>query len=118
VENSLFYVEPVFLQSQKLPLLKQIIVAAEDRLAGEGTFDQALEKLFFVEPTTTGPEGLMRQGLDKLSEAKKSLSEGNIEKAKKEIEEAVGIFATANDKVKQYQQPTEELLGSRVTSGE
>ncbi|MBC8231448.1 UPF0182 family protein [bacterium] len=112
VEDSLFYVEPVFLQSQKLPLLKQIIVAAEDKLAGEGTFDEALEKLF-VQTTTTGPGGLMKQGLDKLSEAKKSLGEGNIEQARREIEEAVAIFATANDKAKQYQKPTEELLGKK-----
>ncbi|HIE25948.1 TPA: hypothetical protein EYP66_01520, partial [Candidatus Poribacteria bacterium] len=118
VENSLFYVEPVFLQSKKLPLLKQIIVAAEDKLAGEGTFDEALEKLFLVETPTTGPGGLMRQGLYKLSDAKKSLVEGNIEKAQKEIEEAIAIFASANDKVQQYKKPTEELLGSRVTSGE
>ena len=112
MEDSLFYVEPVFLQSQKLPLLKQIIVAAEDKLAGEGTFDEALEKLF-VQTTTTGPGGLMKQGLDKLSEAKKSLGEGNIEQARREIEEAVAIFATANDKAKQYQKPTEELLGKK-----
>ncbi|MFQ6039861.1 MAG: UPF0182 family protein [Candidatus Poribacteria bacterium] len=116
VENSLFYVEPVFLQSKKLPLLKQIIVAAEDKLAGEGTFDEALEKLFLVETPATGPGGLMQQGLNKLSDAKKSLSEGDIEKAQREIEEAVAIFATANDKVQQYKKPTEELLGSRVTS--
>jgi uncharacterized membrane protein (UPF0182 family)/DNA-binding beta-propeller fold protein YncE len=111
VENSLFYVEPVFLQSQKLPSLRQIIVAAEDKLAGEGTFDEALEKLFFVETPTTGPGGLMQQGLDKLSDAKKSLEEGNVEKAQREIQEAIAILVTANDKVKQYKKPTEELIG-------
>ena len=113
VENSLFYVEPVFLQSKKLPLLKQIIVAAEDKLAGEGTFEQALEKLFLVETPATGPGGLMQQGLDKLSEAKKSLEKGDVEKAQREVQEAIAILLTANDKVKQYKKPTEELIGSQ-----
>ena len=56
VENSLFYVEPIFLQEKieqktkgrktQLPLLIQVIVAAKDKLAAAGTFDQALEKIF------------------------------------------------------------------------
>jgi uncharacterized membrane protein (UPF0182 family) len=112
VENSLFYVEPIFLQSQKLPSLRQIIVAAEDKLAGEGTFDEALEKLFFVPPpVAVGPGGLIQQGISKVSDVKKSLSEGNIPKAQKEIDEAIAILAAANEKVKQYKKPTEELVG-------
>ena len=56
VEDSLFYVEPIFLEEKieqktkgrktRLPLLIQVIVAAEDKLAAAGTFDQALKKIF------------------------------------------------------------------------
>ena len=87
VENSLFYVEPVFLQSKKLPLLKQIIVAAEDKLAGEGTFDEALDKL-----SVSAMESVswLYQALDYLYELKKDIPEENREKLDAAISELKG----------------------------
>ena len=49
VENSLLYVEPIYLQSStssSLPEVKRVIVVYNDRIAYENTLGEALEKLF------------------------------------------------------------------------
>ena len=50
VGNALFYVEPLYLQDEriKMPLLKQVIVAAGDAIAWAENFDMAVEKVFAV----------------------------------------------------------------------
>jgi uncharacterized membrane protein (UPF0182 family) len=50
VGNALFYVEPLYLQDEtiKMPLLRQVIVAAGDALAWASNFDTAIEKVFAV----------------------------------------------------------------------
>lgn len=50
VNNALFYVEPVYLQDQntKMPLLKQVVVAAGDKIAWAENFGMAMEKVFGV----------------------------------------------------------------------
>jgi uncharacterized membrane protein (UPF0182 family) len=58
IENSLFYVEPLYLQAQnsKMPELKQVIVAAGDRLAWGETFEAALEKVFVGQVAALPPQ--------------------------------------------------------------
>lgn len=58
IENSLFYVEPLYLQAQnsKMPELKQVIVAAGDRLAWGETFEAALEKVFVGQIAALPPQ--------------------------------------------------------------
>ncbi|MFC1717528.1 UPF0182 family protein [Candidatus Poribacteria bacterium] len=50
VGNALFYVEPLYLQDEtiKMPLLRQVIVAAGDAVAWAQNFDMAIEKVFEV----------------------------------------------------------------------
>ena len=50
VGNALFYVEPLYLQDEriKMPLLKQVIVATRDAVAWAENFDMAVEKVFAV----------------------------------------------------------------------
>jgi uncharacterized membrane protein (UPF0182 family) len=48
VENSLIYVQPLYLKAEsgKIPELKRVIVAYENRIAMEETLDQALSRIF------------------------------------------------------------------------
>ncbi|MBD3184462.1 hypothetical protein GF312_19420 [Candidatus Poribacteria bacterium] len=50
VGNALFYVEPLYLQDEsiKMPLLRQVIVAAGDEVAWANNFDMAIRKVFEV----------------------------------------------------------------------
>jgi len=51
MNNSLLYVEPLYLQSEqsKLPELRRVIVVYQDRLVMEETFDAALKKVFGID---------------------------------------------------------------------
>jgi hypothetical protein len=48
IENSLIYVQPLYLRAEtgKIPELKRVIVAYENRIAMEETLDTALSKIF------------------------------------------------------------------------
>ena len=48
IEESLIYVQPIYLQAEggKIPELKRVIVAYENRIAMEETLDLALERIF------------------------------------------------------------------------
>jgi hypothetical protein len=48
IENSLIYVQPLYLRAEtgKIPELKRVIVAYENRIAMEETLDAALSKIF------------------------------------------------------------------------
>lgn len=56
--NALFYVEPLYLQDEtiKMPLLRQVIVAAGDSVAWANNFDMAIEKVFSVGEKIELPE--------------------------------------------------------------
>lgn len=57
IQNSILYVEPLYLQAEngKIPELKRVIVAFENRIVMEPTLDAALLKLFGEK--TVKPEG-------------------------------------------------------------
>jgi uncharacterized membrane protein (UPF0182 family) len=60
IENSLLYVEPIYLQSEnlKIPELKKVIVATGEQVAMEDTLDKALAALLgTAAPTQPGPTG-------------------------------------------------------------
>jgi uncharacterized membrane protein (UPF0182 family) len=48
IENSLIYVQPLYLRAEsgKIPELKRVIVAYENRIAMEETLDAALSRIF------------------------------------------------------------------------
>ncbi|NLB53003.1 MAG: UPF0182 family protein [Syntrophomonadaceae bacterium] len=58
VDNSILYIEPIYLQADnsKLPELKRIIAGFGEKLVMEPTLDQALIKLFGEAPGITEPE--------------------------------------------------------------
>lgn len=62
IEASLLYVQPLYLRAQggKIPELKRVIVAHEDRVVMEETLDQGLQNLF-GEGAASGARGTARQ---------------------------------------------------------
>ena len=48
IEESLVYIQPIYLRAEggKIPELKRVIVAHENRIAMEATLDLALERVF------------------------------------------------------------------------
>lgn len=64
IKDSLLYVEPIFLQAEasRIPELRRVIVAHEDRIVMEPTLDLALQKMFgdigavVPPPTTDDPD--------------------------------------------------------------
>jgi uncharacterized membrane protein (UPF0182 family) len=62
IENSILYVEPIYLQASggtRIPQLKKVIVATGQRVAMDDTLDKALADLLGANPpaTTTQPSG-------------------------------------------------------------
>jgi len=62
IENSLLYVEPIYIKADNpnsLPEMKRVIVAYENKIVMEATLDKALSRIFgeegIVEPTETIP---------------------------------------------------------------
>jgi len=63
VKNSLLYIQPVYLQAErgKIPELRRVIVAYEERIAMRETLNEALQDIFSgwtpapASPTTAGP---------------------------------------------------------------
>lgn len=58
IENSLLYIEPIYLQSSgsvQIPQLKKVIVATGQRVAMEDTLDKALNTLLGTSTTTPSP---------------------------------------------------------------
>lgn len=57
VEQSLLYVEPIYLKAAQnsLPTLVRVVVAYENRIVMAETLEQALKAVFQTEETTTPP---------------------------------------------------------------
>jgi len=55
IEKSLLYVQPIYLKAEggRIPELKRVIVACENKIAMEKTLDLALERIFSGKVTTT-----------------------------------------------------------------
>ncbi len=60
IEDTVLYVEPVYIESSNetsLPEVKQVIMAYEDHIVMEESFDKALEKILtFTDPTAEKPK--------------------------------------------------------------
>ncbi|WP_017306744.1 UPF0182 family protein [Spirulina subsalsa] len=88
IEQSLLYVEPVFLRSEQggLPELKRVIVVFGEKIVMEETLEQALNAVFGVTPVSTpaptpvdstlDPD-LARQALETYQQAQDALRNGN-----------------------------------------
>lgn len=96
IDNSILYVEPIYLQAEtsELPELKRVVVAYAEQVVMEETLDQALNTIFghkeeLLEPIQeeTGLEAtrelpanlqeLAQEALDVYQQAQQSLKEGN-----------------------------------------
>jgi uncharacterized membrane protein (UPF0182 family) len=57
IEQSLLYVEPIYLEADRnsLPTLVRVVVAYENRIVMKETLSEALREVFEVEPTPTTP---------------------------------------------------------------
>jgi uncharacterized membrane protein (UPF0182 family) len=107
IENSLLYVEPIYLVAQNLPFpqLKKVIVATGQQVAMENTLDQALASLFgspVTVPTgTTGPSGppsgtvagLIAQANQHYQAAQADLKQGNLAGYASEVQQIGAILA-------------------------
>jgi uncharacterized membrane protein (UPF0182 family) len=90
IENSLLYVEPIYLQSEnlKIPELKKVIAATGEQVAMEDTLDKALAALLGTAPSTqpgpTGPPatgtiaGLIASANQHYLTAQTDLTQGNF----------------------------------------
>ncbi|MGQ9607989.1 MAG: UPF0182 family protein [bacterium] len=101
LDNSLFYVEPLYLQSglTQMPLLRQVIVAAGDKVAWGENFNLAVERIFSIgeevnssgEPVAEGAPTLyteiVNSAIEKLSKYNSLIQNGNKEAAAKILEE-------------------------------
>ncbi len=124
VDNALFYVEPLYLQDEtiRMPLLRQVIVAAGDAVAWARNFDMAIEKVFEVgEKVETGsaaseektatplePRSLVEiinSARENFSRYKGMRESGNAEEADKALEQ----LARNLDELERYK----DLLGRK-----
>jgi uncharacterized protein len=61
IKESVIYVQPLYLQAEsgRIPELKRIIVAAENRIAMEETLEMSISKIFGGEPAGVKPDEVM-----------------------------------------------------------
>lgn len=68
IEDTVLYVEPVYIESSNktsLPEVKQIVMAYEDNIVMEETFDKALEKIMAqIDPENAGKDNAKDEGKD------------------------------------------------------
>ena len=89
IEESLLYVQPLYLRGEggKIPELKRVILAYENRISMEETLDEALEKVFgvgasqekkkVVQEETQSEEDLASQARSAFETAIKAQKEGD-----------------------------------------
>jgi hypothetical protein len=71
IENSLLYVEPIYIQSDNensLPEMKRVIIAYADKIVMEQTLQAGLDRLFGKEVPVDTLEQTLRELLDKIGE--------------------------------------------------
>lgn len=107
VNNSIMYVEPVYLEAsnQAIPEVKRVIVAYGDKIAYASTLDEALESLFGDGAGNSGSVSSSSTGSSGTSSSQKEL----IGKAKQAYENAVKAQKSGDWKT--YGEYLEELYG-------
>ncbi len=97
INNSLLYVEPIYLQASasRFPQLKKVVLATQTKLVWGNTFDDALNSLFSGATPAIPNEGsdtnvqnekqLISSAYDHLQNYKKYVSEGKFDLAGKEL---------------------------------
>ncbi|WP_089284888.1 UPF0182 family membrane protein [Anaerovirgula multivorans] len=97
IENSILYVEPLYIRSStqnSLPEVKMVIVAYRDQIVMETTLDLALEKIFGkTTPTAPAEEGEERE---ERPETPQAPEEEKVEGVENLIRRANEVFENAN----------------------
>lgn len=103
IEDSILYVEPLYLQAAEtgaVPQLKRVIVVFGDRLVMDERLDEALETLFKpgvkeeVKEKIKTVENSIREALEHYNKSQEALKEGNWTEYGEEIEELGKILET------------------------
>jgi uncharacterized membrane protein (UPF0182 family) len=104
IENSLLYIEPIYLEAQnvQIPQLKKVIAATGQNVVMEDTLDKALASLLGTAPptTSTGPTTaasgtvaqLIAQAKSHYDQAQKDLTQGDFTDYAKEIQTVGAIL--------------------------
>ncbi|KGP91106.1 hypothetical protein N780_17805 [Pontibacillus chungwhensis BH030062] len=125
IEDTILYAEPIYIKSSNetsLPEVKQVIVAYQNQIVMEPTFDRALEVLLSrIDPDSEAPEGEGEQGetpdtgemlessqvlqevSDLFDQYQEQTSEGNYQEAGRIMEEIQSLLEEAQ----QEQQPSQ-----------
>ena len=122
IEDTILYAEPIYIQSSNetsLPEVKQVIVAYENQIVMEPTFDRALEVLLSrIDPEVEAPEDdgaeetpdagpsiessqVLQQLADLFDQYQQQMSQGNYEEAGATMEEIQSMLQNSQ----QLQQP-------------
>ncbi len=118
IEQSLLYIEPVYLRAEQgeLPELKRVIVAYEDQIVMETTLERAIATIFGAGPTPTAaptapapataeaapspvPTTQIRQALDLYEQAQAALQAGDWAEYGRLNEELGELLETLNGEV-------------------
>lgn len=120
VGNALFYVEPLYLQDEtiKMPLLRQVIVAAGDAVAWAQNFDMAIEKVFevgeMVNLTEEPSAGITRSLVEIINSARSNFSIYKTQTESGDTEEAAKTLDNLDKDLKELEK-YKNLLGRKQT---
>ena len=88
IENSIIYIEPLYLEATErgtLPELKRVILAYGNQITMQESLDQAIDAVFGITPPSTAPaptnqtaEQILIQISDLYNQAQQALKEGNL----------------------------------------
>src|SRR5699024_4541301 len=100
IEDTVLYVEPVYIESSNetsLPEVKQVIMAYEDTIVMEETFDKALEKVLATVGTGKQPDQEVdpddsEKREDEGQEPEEEMEEAPILNAELELQEIGNLF--------------------------
>ncbi len=108
IDNSLLYVEPIYLQASasRFPQLKKVVLATQNNLVWGDTFDDALNLLFSgsqignsggATPSNETVAELISSAYDHLQKYKQYVSEGKFELAGKELNALQNVLSKLNE---------------------
>lgn len=128
IENSLLYVEPIYLEAPNSPLpqLKLVVLAYEDKIVNAPTLDQALTRLFgeSAAPATSAAAGLPQTPPQPTESSTLPIAPANLGAVKEILQQAValdkqaqaamakGDLATYQAKQRQKEQLLENALNT------
>lgn len=79
IEDTIMYVEPIYIESSNetsLPEVKQIVIAYEDHIVMESTFDKALNEIHkLIDPDTETPSSDSDEGVDNETDVEEGVEE-------------------------------------------